>query len=106
VGSATITAIARVGRLKEPVRVQWSHHGLVDPNADRPQDARLSKALIQEATDKALQRTKRGAFDLLLDDLHEARKRAARRPMRKAIVFCRRGGLASGQRVFFVKGTV
>lgn len=103
VGPETMHAVARVGRFAKPVSSGVrSHHGLVDMHASKPQEATFAKALVQEVVDRALQRNRRSAFDKLVDELHEARQRAARRPMRKALVFRQRGSLAGGRRLLGV----
>lgn len=105
VGESSAVAEARAGKFMRPVRVSSPHAGLL-MGLDQPENHSLAKSLVKEAVDRALRRTRRGAFDLLIDELDEARRRAARRQMRKALVFvgpvARWRGLASGQRVLFI----
>nr|CUV26861.1 protein of unknown function [Ralstonia solanacearum] len=61
------------------------HGGLLSPNAClKPHESGLAKALIEQATDKALGRVRRNNFDLLIDDLRAAQRRAGG-SMRKAL---------------------
>ncbi|MDO3518141.1 hypothetical protein [Ralstonia pseudosolanacearum] len=74
------------------------HGGLLSPNAClKPHESGLAKALIEQATDKALGRVRRNNFDLLIDDLRAARRRASG-SMRKALGRARVVFFAKAQR--------
>ncbi|WP_257811605.1 hypothetical protein [Burkholderia glumae] len=105
VGESSAVAEAQAGPFMRPLLVSSPHAGLL-LCLDQPEKHSIAKSLVAEAVDRALGRTRRGAFDLLCDELHEVRQRAPRRQMCKALVFARpvarRRGLAIGQRVLFI----
>jgi hypothetical protein len=102
IGPNSVLAEARAGRFMRPVRVRAPHAGLLGRTSKHPQETALAKSLVQEAADKALGVSRRGAFELLIDELHAQRMRA--RPLGKSVVFLSRRRaprIGAGQRVIF-----
>jgi hypothetical protein len=103
IGQHSAMAEAMAGRFMRPVRVSAPHAGLLGPGTKSPHQTALAKCLVREAADKALGFVRRGAFELLLDELHMQR---AGRPLRKALVWRkplarRMPKIGASQRVIF-----
>ena len=65
------------------------HGGAIGPNSFKPQTSPFAQQLMNEVGDKASGVLRKSNFDLLLDDLHSAKKRAGR-GLRKALGKARR----------------
>jgi hypothetical protein len=103
IGRYSMMAEAKAGRFMRPVRVSGPHPGLLGPGTRDPHETAIAKGLVREAADKVLGVVRRGAFELLIDELHAQRTRA-RPPLRKSVVFLSRRRaprIGAGQRVIF-----
>lgn len=66
--------------------VSQGHSGVFGPDTFAPQSSALAKAMLQQASDRAVGRLRRNEFDALVDDLHSVKMRARRgiKPAREA----------------------
>ncbi|WP_128972305.1 hypothetical protein [Burkholderia pseudomallei] len=88
IGPQTIVAEAQAGKFMRPVNIRASHLGLLGPGMRHSYESALAKCLVDEAVCKALGRTRRSAFDALVDDLYREMQRSEH-SMRKALVLLR-----------------